>query len=417
MSIFLFTTLLCIMQFQLVLAQEGRPALPAETAESLRVLQALHEAFPQQLNGWKVDDESKIEGIQWFHDGGAAVRYPFPHEYKITYVSDLSPAEAELRRKAFDREQKDMMTKVEELEASNRIEVQVWINYFEDQSHSSSQPQLRSFPPFDLTIWGAKASKLFLGNWKVSKSQKLDDGYETDCLASKNPAASMGQIQALKLIIRCSSGIREEFLKKVNLKALKSLIGQNFLDQKIITSSTPVEQELARPLEGKNVFRYVIDGGDFSNSQVNIKHSESMEQAYLRNNHPDPKVTTNAVTRLLVQEDGDTQKRTPYPFADITIPFIRKTGEFEVLKEEEMSGEKATFTLGINCWNGCEWSISAISIKVKVNKYDLVGGFVEGTFSGEGMAAFRPHEHTDRKPFPVKIKDGYFRIKRKADRY
>lgn len=409
--------ILFILSIPRLFAQEGRSALPAETAEELRVLQAIHDALPRDWKGWKIEDETALQGREWFHEGGEASKYPFQHEYKITYVIDLTPEEAQRRRTAFERDTRDMMVKVEELEAGTRVEVQIWVNYFEDETRSKTAPATKTVSPFNLTLWGPKAGKFFLGDWKLTKNQPTDDGVELACRAVKRTDISMGQIQALKMYIKTTPAIREEFLKKLNTQGLKALIGQSFLNQKAITVSTAKEKPLAKPLEGKNEFWYTVDGGPFTNQKVMIKHSETMEQAYLRNNHPDPNVTQNAVTRLLIQEDGDTKLRTPYPFADITVPFIRKTGEFDVLTSEEMSGKTATFSTGIGCWNGCEWSISPVRVHINVTRYDPVGGFVEGTFSGEAIAVYKANEPIEHKPNPIKIKDGYFKIRRKEDRY
>jgi hypothetical protein len=101
-----------------IAAQEGRPALAAETAEDLRVLTAIHDAFPHDWDGWVIEGETKLEGATHFHDSGEAVRRPFRHEYKIEYAIDLKSSEAQRLREALEKAPDSM-----DLMAGSRVEV------------------------------------------------------------------------------------------------------------------------------------------------------------------------------------------------------------------------------------------------------------------------------------------------------
>ena len=393
--------------------QEGRPATASETAEDLRVRRVIHDALPRPWGDWTLETETELAGTVGFHDGGMAARYPFTHEYKASYTLDLKSPTAARLKDAFDRQQIALV----DLLAAGRIDVVVEINEFESTQNADTRLEPRKLTLFDVAVLGARKTALYVGPWTLVSNEFRDERAETVLKATRNMTVSMGQVQCLSLTIEAPAATRDEFLTRTNVAALRALIGTTSLQQRaIVGPSKGEEAPLAKPAAGTNEFRYDVEGPAFPKQSVSIPAFEPNQMTYLRNNHPDPQVVENAVTRVLVSAKEDTVNRTPTPFADITIPFVRRTGDFVVTKDP-LDDAKATLALGIDCWNGCGWSLMPDGIKITVSHYDAVGGFVDGSFSGPAVAMYRAHEPVDHRSLPVTISNGYFKIRRKADRY
>ena len=225
----------------------------------------------------------------------------------------------------------------------------------------------------------------------------------------------MTQIQTIHLDCSGSPAVIDFILKNTDLKSVQALIGQNKITQPTVSQSPPKEKPLAKPLEGTNEIVFSLDGGDFKNRTFRLQPSNQNEFGYLRNNHPNPAVTDNAVTRILMAEDDDFTTKNKTGFLDITIPFIRQTGQFEVYP----GSEKSSFAGGINCWDGCEYSFDADGMKVTISRYDAVGGFIEGTFEGEVTVGYKINQllDNDQKKRPNAQIKGHFKVHRKEDRY
>lgn len=393
-------------------AQEGRPALPVETAEDERIKTVLKNAFPHELENWEVEDESKTDGITWFHNGGEAANSPFIHRYKINYKrKNVSDQEREKWKKtAVD------VLGIQKMIAETECEIIVTVNHFFTE-FAAENLQTKAVSPFNLSMTGPFEAKLFIGNgWKMTKNEDLGDKRRNYVVESTlNKAAPMTQIQTIYLDCTGSPAVIDFFLKNTDLKSIQALIGQNKITQPSVSQSAPKERPLAKPLEGNNEIMFSLDGGDFKNRTFRLKSSKENEFGYLRNNHPNPAVTDNAVTRILIAEDDDFTTKNKTGFLDITIPFIRKTGEFDVFQ----GAEKASFAGGINCWDGCEYSFDGDGMKVTISRYDAVGGFIEGTFEGEVKVGYRVNQplDNDQKKRPNAQIKGHFKVHRKEDRY
>lgn len=395
-----------------VSAQEGRPALGAETAESQRVKTIIRDAFPHDLADWEMEDESKVDGETWFHDGGMAVKYPFIHEFKVRYVrKNISENERKKWQKiAIDE------AGIQKMIDETECEIIVSVNNFQVE-FSSKSLQTKVISPFSLALVAQHGAKLFIGNgWKMTKNEDLGDGRRNYVVeAPINKAIPMTQIQTVQFASKSSPTVLDLFLKNINLKVIQALIGQNKISQSAISKPINTEKTLIKPIEGNNEIVFTLNGGDFSNRTFKLKHSKESEFGYLRNNHPNPAVTENAITRILIQEDDDFTTKNKTGFLDITIPFIRQTGQFEVFN----GSEKASFVGGINCWDGCEYSFNAENMKVNIIRYDAVGGFIEGTFEGEVKVGYKLNQplDTDKQKRPNAQIKGKFKVHRKEDRY
>ncbi|MBN8820972.1 MULTISPECIES: hypothetical protein [unclassified Spirosoma] len=399
------------------LGQEGRPALEAETAEDERVKTIIQKALPHDLPDWRVEDESKTTGVTWFHDGGAAVKYPFAHGYSIRYVrQNVSEAEKDQWRKiAVD------VAGVQKMLDETECEIKVRVNGFSSRLETDGTAQKRGFPSFDLALIGPHESRLMMGiGWNTAKAEALDDQRMAySLLAPLNRAMPMTQIQTVLLEVKGSPAVLDYFLKQMDIAALRTLVGAQKISNQAISSAkavaNEVEKPLTNPLAGINEIEFTLNGGNFQNRHIRLKHSSDGEFGYLRNNHPNPTTTENAVTRILIQEDDDFKTKMKSGFLDITIPFIRKTGTFEVYA----GAEKASFSGGINCWDGCEYSFDANGLTVTVTRYDPVGGFIEGTFTGDVKVGYRLNQplDNDQKKRPNAQINGRFKVRRKADRF
>lgn len=401
--------------FVVSFGQEGRPALESETAEDHRVKKIIQKAFPHDLPDWRVDDESKTEGVTWFHDGGSAVKSPFGHGFFIRYVrQNVSEAEKEKWRKvAVD------MAGIQKMQDETECEIKVRVNGFSSRLETDGTATKRTVPSFDLVLVGPHESRLAMGTGWTSKSEMLDDQRMAYSWAAPlNRTVPMTQVQTVILELKGSPAVLDYFLKNMDVAALRALIGQQNVNSLTATANAGakvVEKPLTKPLPGLNEIEFTLNGGDFQNRLIRLKHSAQGEFGYLRNNHPNPAITENAVTRILVQEDDDFKTKNKSGFLDITIPFIRKTGEFEVYP----NAEKASFVGGVNCWDGCEYSFDADRLKVSITRYDPVGGFIEGTFAGEVKVVYKASQplDNDQKKRPNAQIDGRFKVHRQADRY
>jgi hypothetical protein len=394
-------------------AQEGRPALPVETAESERVKTILKKAFPHELDNWEVEDESKTDGITWFHSSDEAVTSPFLHEYKIRYVRKNVSEEERKKWQAIAVDEAGVQKMLDE----NECEIRVFVNTFYHSFTAGSKTEAKPIAPFSLAFTGQHGARLFMGNgWKIAKTEPLEEGKrELEVTSVLNKGVPMTQIQSILLTVTGSPAVRDFFLKNTDLKSIQALIGQNKITQPTVNQPSPKEKPLTKPLEGNNEIVFTLDGGDFKNRTFRLKSSKENEFGYLRNNHPNPAVTDNAVTRILIAEDDDFTTKNKTGFLDITIPFIRKTGEFDVFQ----GAEKASFAGGINCWDGCEYSFDGDGMKVTISRYDAVGGFIEGTFEGEVKVGYKVHQplDNDKKKRPNAQIKGHFKVHRKEDRY
>lgn len=395
-------------------AQEGRPALEAETAEDERVKKIIQKAFPHDLPDWRVEDESKTDGATWFHDGGVAVKYPFGHGFSIRYVrQNVSEAEREKWRKvAVD------VAGIQKMMDETECEIKVRVNSFSSRLETDGTAPQRAIPAFDLALVGPHESRLAVGTGWMAKSETLEDQRMAYSLAAPvNRTVPMTQIQTVLIEVKGSPTVLDYFLKNTDVAALRALVGQQKVVRPTVVASTVArgEKPLAKPVAGVNEIEFTLDGGDFQNRRIRLKHSDQGEFGYLRNNHPNPGVTENAVTRILIQEDDDFKTKNKSGFLDITIPFIRKTGEFTVYP----GAEKASFAGGINCWDGCEYSFDADGLKVSITRYDPVGGFIEGTFTGEVKVVYKASQplDNDQKKRPNAHITGRFKVRRKADRF
>lgn len=393
--------------------QEGRPALAAETAENERVKTILKNAFSHNLENWEVEDESKTDGITWFHSGDEAVSSPFLHDYKIRYV-----------RKNVSEEERNMWKKIAVDEAGiqkmvdeTECEIHIFVNTFYHQFTAGSKTESKTIPAFTLAFVGQHGARLFMGSgWKITKTEALEEGRRLLELTAPHPkGVPMTQIQSILFTVKGSPKVLDFFLKNTDLKAVQTLIGQNKIAQPVANQPVQKEKPLPKPLEGNNEIVFSLDGGDFENRTFRLKSSKDGEFGYLRNNHPNPAVTDNAVTRILIQEDDDFTTKNKTGFLDITIPFIRKTGQFEVVP----GSKKASFAGGINCWEGCEYSFDGDGVKVVITRYDAVGGFIEGTFEGEVTVGYKINQplDNDQKKRPNAQIKGHFKVHRKDDRY
>lgn len=388
-------------------AQEGRPALPAETAEDARVKQAIHDAMPRDFDRWSIDSESDVDGIRQFHDSGEAVRYPFTHQYAITYVYQPTDAEAaKWRAMATDT------AGIQQVTDETRCEITVFVNGFERTVHSTGPITTRTTAPFSVALHGLHGAQLFLGPWKAGTPVRDSDGITYQVTATRDQKASGTAIQTMLIAIRGSSRVVDLFVGRIKIAALASMIGEDRATR-VTRTAAAVEAPLAKPVPGSNVIEFTLDGGDYHGRVFRMKHSATMEFAYLRNNHPDAAVTDNAVTRVLASEDDDFTTKNKTAFLDVTVPFIRRTGSFEVTGDSP----NATFQGGVNCWDGCEWTFDAVKMTVTVTKYDPVNGFVEGDFSGEVTVKFRPNLPTSNRVEKGRISNGHFKVRRQADRY
>ncbi|GGD40117.1 hypothetical protein GCM10011514_00250 [Emticicia aquatilis] len=396
----------------LIFAQEGRPALASETSEDERVKSTIKKAFPHDLENWEVEDESKTDGITWFHNGGEAANSPFTHQYKINYKrKNVSEQEREKWKKvAVD------VVGIQKMMAETECEIVVTVNTFFTEFEAENL-QTKAVSPFNLSMVGPFEAKYFMGNgWKISKNESLEDNRRNYVVeAAINKGVPMTQIQTIHLDCTGSPTVVDFILKNTDLKAIQTLVGQNKITQPTNNQTITKEKPLTKPLEGNNEIEFTLDGGDFHNRTFKLKHSKDGEFGYLLNNHPNPAITDNAMTRILIQEDDDFKTKNKTGFLDITIPFIRKTGEFEVFK----GAEKASFAGGINCWDGCEYSFDADGMKVNVSRYDAVGGFIEGTFEGEVTVGYKINQplDNDQKKRPNAQIKGRFKVHRKEDRY
>ncbi|CAH0994526.1 hypothetical protein EMA8858_00636 [Emticicia aquatica] len=393
-------------------AQEGRPALVSETNEDERVKNIIKKAFPHDLENWEIEDELKTDGITWFHNGGEAANSPFTHQFKINYKrKNVSEQEREKWKKvAVD------ILGIQKMMAETECEIVVTVNSFFTEFEAENL-QIKVVSPFNISLVGPFEAKYFMGNgWKISKHESLEENRRNYVVeTSINKGVPMTQIQTIHLDCTGSPSVVDYFLKNTDLKAIQALVGQNKITQPTNNQSIIKEKPLAKPLEGNNEIEFTLNGGDFNNRTFKLKHSKDGEFGYLLNNHPNPAITDNAMTRILIQEDDDFTTKNKTGFLDITIPFIRKTGEFEVFQ----GAEKTSFTGGINCWDGCEYSFDANEMKVNVSRYDVVGGFIEGTFEGEVTVGYKinlPLDNEQKKRPNAQIK-GRFKVHRKEDRY
>ncbi|MEZ0541376.1 hypothetical protein [Fibrella arboris] len=393
--------------------QEGRPALAAETAEDERVKTIIQKALPHDLPDWRVDDESKLAGVTWFHDGGAAVKYPFSHGFSIRYVrQNVSEAEKEKWRKiAVD------VAGIQQMQDETECDIKVYVNSFGSRLETDGVAKHSLVPPFELALVGLHESRLAMGaGWKLTKTDLGDQQTAYSLAAPLSRAVPMTQIQTVLLAVKGSPAVLDYFLKHIDLTALGTLVGQQKMNRSAATTSVDkvAEKPLSQPTAGVNEIAFTLDGGDFQHRLIRLKHSAFGEFGYLRNNHPDPTVTDNAVTRILMQEDDDFKTKNKSGFLDITIPFIRKTGDFQVFP----GAGKASFTGGINCWEGCEYSFTADGLTVSITRYDPVGGFIEGTFTGAVNVVYKANQplDNDQKKRPDAQIQGHFKVRRQADR-
>ena len=394
-------------------AQEGRPALAAETAEDTRVKNVLKNALPHSLDDWQVDSESNTDGINWFHDGGEAVKYPFTHSFAIRYTrKNVSEQEREKWRKIAVDE-----AGIQQMLDETECEITISVNNFRHEFISKSIQQ-KSLAPFKLAFIGQHGARLFMGSgWRLSKAEDLDGGRRSYTIeASLVKTVPMTQIQTVQIAIKGSPTVQDFFLSHSDLKAIQALVGQNQITQQVGNGvAYTKEKPLAKPIPGTNDVEFSLDGGDFKNRLFRLKHSTQGEFGYLRNNHPNPAVTDNAVTRILVQEDDNFTTKNKTGFLDITIPFIRRQGTFKV----QPGSEQASFEGGINCWDGCEYSFSAEVVTVTITRYDPVGGFIEGNFNGVVKVGYKLNQplDNDQKVRPNAQLNGHFKVRRKEDRY
>ena len=137
--------------------QEGRPALPAETAEDARVKRVLNESLPHDLPKWTIESESRLDGVGSFHDPTEAVTTPFHHEITISYA--YHPTEQE--RAAL---QADATTTagIRRVMASTQCEVRAAANDFDDQMHDEAPIRVISRPPFSLALVGDVETRVYL---------------------------------------------------------------------------------------------------------------------------------------------------------------------------------------------------------------------------------------------------------------
>lgn len=411
--ILFFLYLISSVGVRVLYAQEGRPALAAETTESQRIKTIIKDAFPHDLENWQIEDESKTDGETWFHDGGMAAKTPFTHEFKIIYTrKNISDAEREKWKKIAVDE-----AGIQKMMDETQFEVQVLVNSFRLE-FTSKKIQNKVLSPFNLVFVGQHGAKLLMGNgWKITKDEDLEDGGRRDYVVetSINRSLPMTQIQTIQIETSGSPEVLDFFLKNIKIKDIQALIGQNKITHITNNQSVISEKAFLKPLEGKHIIEFTLNGGDFSNRTFKLKHSAEGEFGYLNNFHPNPNITDNAVTRILIQEDDDFTTKNKTGFLDITIPFIRRTGKFEIYP----NAEKATFAGGINCWDGCEYSFDAEKMVINISKYDPVGGYIEGTFEGEVKVRYKVNQPIDneQKYRPEAQIKGKFKVHRKADRY
>ncbi|MBB3837585.1 hypothetical protein FHS57_001582 [Runella defluvii] len=394
-------------------AQEGRPALAIETAESQRVKSIIKNALPHQLENWAIERESDTDGDTWFHNGSVGYSSFFSHEFKIRYVrKNVSEDEKnKWRTIAVD------MAGIQKMMDETECEIDVYVNAFENELTTQGSLHPKPIPPFPFVMVGPHDARLCMGKgWKVAKTTPLDDG-QTLYRFEMPPSFTvpMTQIQSILILVKGSPTVLDFFLKNTDLKALKDLMGENKIPIPNPSQAPPMEKTLAKPLAGTNEIEFTLNGGDFNQRTVRLKPSVDNQFGYLRNNHPNRAITENAITRILISEDSDFKTYTSAGFLDITIPFIRQTGQFETFP----GSEKSSFRGGINCWNGCEYSFDSNGVTIKITSYDPVGGFIEGTFEGDVKVGYKIHEPigTDQQKRPDAHIKGHFKVRRQKDRY
>lgn len=401
------------MVFFQVHAQEGRPALAIETAESKRVKSIIRNALPHSLDNWAIERESDTDGETWFHNGSVGHSSFFSHEFKIRYV-----------RKNVSEEEKDKwraiavdMAGIQKMMDETECEIDVYVNAFENEVTTKGALKPKSMAPFSFALMGQHGARLCMGNdWKVAKTTPLDDGQTMYRIEMQpNLKLPMTQIQSILIMVKGSPTVLDFFLKNTDLNALKNLVGENKISSPDPVKAPSSEKTLAKPLAGINEIEFILNGGDFSQRNIRLKHSVDNQFGYLRNNHPNRAITENAVTRILISEDSDYKTYNSAGFLDITIPFIRQTGQFEAFP----GSEKSSFRGGVNCWNGCEYSFDSNGVTIKITTYDPVGGFIEGTFEGDVKVGYKIHEPigTDQQKRPDAYIKGHFKVRRQKDRY
>ncbi|MFN8347026.1 MAG: hypothetical protein U0X91_18645 [Spirosomataceae bacterium] len=396
-----------------VFAQEGRPALAIETAESERVKSIIKKALPHNLENWAIERESDTDGDTWFHNGSVGHSSFFSHEFKIRYVRQHVSEDEKNKWRAIAVDMAGIQKMLDETEC----EIDVYVNAFENEVTAQGPLKPKSMAPFSFALVGQHGARLCMGKgWKVAKTTPLDDG-QTLYRIAMPPSFSvpMTQIQSMLILVKGSPAVLDFFLKNTDLNALQALIGENKIPIPEIGQAPPVEKSLTKPLAGLNEIEFTLNGGDFNQRKLRFKHSTDNQFGYLRNNHPNRAVTENAVTRILISEDADYKTYSSTGFLDITIPFIRQTGQFETYP----GSEKSSFRGGVNCWNGCEYSFDSNGVTIKITAYDPVGGFIEGTFEGEVKVGYKIHDpiDTDQQKRPDAQIKGHFKVRRQKDRF
>ena len=386
--------------------QEGRPALPAETAEDARVKRVLNESLPNDLPKWTIESESRLDGVGSFHDPTEAVTTPFHHEITISYA--YHPTEQE--RAAL---QADATTTagIRRVMASTQCEVRAAANDFDDQMHDEAPIRVISRPPFSLALVGDVETRVYLGPWAPGAPERDGDAMEYRPMATRNRTAPGSQIQTVSIRLACAPQAAELILAKSNVTRLATMIGESVMPMPT-RHPLPTEKALTPAPIGDTAIAFTIDGGDLHQRNVRLKPSKQEQFAYLNNLYPDFAVTDNAMTRLLASEDADFATKNKSGFLDITMPLVRTTGTFEVTPD----ADKATLAGGINCWDACEWSFDAKAVTVTVTRYDPVNGFIEGTFSGSVMLKYKASEPIDHRETTAMVTGGVFKVRRRADR-
>ena len=403
----------CLFVAGLSFAQEGRPALAIETAESERVKTTIKKALPHDLENWAIERESDTDGDLSFHNGSVGYTSYFSHEFAIRYVRKNVSEEEKQKWRAIAVDEAGIQKMIDETEC----EINVYVNTFENELTTAGKLESKAISPFTFALVGAHGARLCLGNgWKTAQTTPLEDGKKLiRILMPPNDNLPKTQIQSILITVKGSPTVLDFFLKNTDLKALQALIGQNKINTATTASMPPAETPLAKPAAGVNEIEFTLSGGDFNQRIVRLKPSVDNQFGYLRNNHPNRAITENAVTRILISEDSDFKTYNKTGFLDITIPFIRQTGQFEVFP----GSEKSSFSGGVNCWNGCEYSFDANGLTVKIVKYDPVGGFIEGTFEGDVKVGYKINEpiDTDQQKRPDAHIKGRFKVRRQKDRY
>ncbi|MFN7985539.1 MAG: hypothetical protein U0Q11_27170 [Vicinamibacterales bacterium] len=386
-------------------AQDGRPALAVETAEDARVKQVLHDATPRDVGEWSLDDESPLDGVRGFHSSTDAVLYPFTHEYHAHFRRRPPTSEADALRAAAGSE-----AGIRRVLEATECDLFLAVNDLESRFTAGETLRPLTLSNVSLGLTGSHETRVYWGPWRVASTAPVDDGrVDYVVTARRNTALPGSAIQGVMARFACGKQAADAILAALDTRALNGLVGQSLMP--VVPMGKSPETPLARPAPGDNQISFTIEAEELPRRSVTLKPSRTGQFGYLRNNHPNPAVTEMAVTRILASEDDDFATKNKSGFLDVTIPFIRRTGTFDVQPEGI-----STISGGINCWDDCEWSFDAEQVTVTVTRYDAVNGFIEGTFSGKvkvGHRIARP----DGTWSSGTIVDGVFKVHRQADRY